>query len=459
MTSHPRANVLATLLMAFLVGCSPTQSPAPTGSQPPAPSSTPGGTATAATAAPSLDRTAGWRADLALLVPGMAAIHPDLTHGTSRTDLDAAVTALAATVDTATDDQLMVGILRIVAMVSAAGCDSHTGAYIWGSGTYPVDSLPLRLWLFRGESGDDEVVVVDALPPYEGLVGARIDAMEGHPIAEVMAAIDPIVPRDNAQTVRLLMPRFLLIPQALRGLGLADAGGGISLAVTAPEGTESTVDVQPLPMAEYNAWAGGYGLHLPADPDLPYLSRIGDAIWWTVLADEIDPVLHTLYVQYNRVDHLPSSQLTELRTALQGPDVARVVLDLRHNFGGELSALGPLQTLFEDPAVNRPNRLYVLTGRNTFSAGSLLVARLDRDTSAVIVGEPMGGCPTFWSDAADLALPFSGIVVGVADDVAIGVEVDDPRLTIDPDVAAVLTREEWAAGVDPALAFFNVVAP
>jgi hypothetical protein len=344
-------------------------------------------------------------------------------------------------------------------MVSAAGCDAHTGAYIWGSGEYPVDSLPLRLWLFPDEAGGDgdEVVVVDALAPYQDLIGARIDAVEGHPIAEVMSAIDPLVPRDNAQTVRLLMPRFLLIPQVLRGLGLAD-GGGISLAFTTLDGTESMVDVEPVPIAAYNAWAGPYGLHLPAS-DVPYLSRIGDALWWTSLTDEINPAQHTLYVQYNRVDHLPAALLADLAAALQAPDVARVVLDLRHNFGGELSALGPVQALFEDPAVDRPNRLYVLTGRNTFSAGSLLVARLERNTGAVLVGEPMGGCATFWSDSADLVLPGSGIVVSVADDVAIGVAIDDPRLTIDPDVAAVLTRQEWAAGYDPALAFFNVVAP
>ena len=127
----------------------------------------------------------------------MAAIHPDLTHGTSRAELDAAATALSATVDRASDDELMVGVLRIVALVSRAGCDAHTGAYVWGSGTYPVDSLPLRLWLFPGEADSDQVVVVDALPPYEALVGSRIEAIEGHPIADVIAAIDPIVPRDK----------------------------------------------------------------------------------------------------------------------------------------------------------------------------------------------------------------------------------------------------------------------
>jgi hypothetical protein len=384
----------------------------------------------------------------------MAAIHPDLTHSTSRADLDAAVAALSATVDTATDDQLMVGVLRIVAMVSAAGCDSHTGAYIWGSGTYPVDSLPLRLWLFPKDSGadGDEVVVVDALPPYAALIGARIVRIEGHPIADVLAAIDPIVPRDNAQTVRLLTPRFLLIPQVLRGLGLADAGA-LTVALIDAGGAPSTVEIEPVPMATYNAWAGPYGLHLPADPHVPYLSRIDDALWWEQLPGG------TLYVQNNRTDPLPATVFADLTKALHEPDVTRVVLDLRHNYGGELSAVDPIEAPFKDPAVNQAGRLFVFTGRNTFSGGSLLVARLQRDTEAQIVGEPMGGCPTIWSDPTDLSLPSSGIVVNVADDVAVGVDPNDARLTIEPDVPAALTIQEWADQGDPALLLVDASAP
>ena len=177
--------LVAALLAAALAGCGSVESP-PVASPPPltAGPTALGATLAGQTIAPTLDRAAGWRADLASLVPGMAAIHPNLTHGTSRTELDAAAAALSATVDTATDDQLLVGVLRIAALVSRAGCDAHTGGYIWANAmrfpAYAVDSLPMRLWLFGGEDGD-EVVVVDALPPYEALVGSRIDTIEGHP--------------------------------------------------------------------------------------------------------------------------------------------------------------------------------------------------------------------------------------------------------------------------------------
>ena len=378
----------------------------------------------------------------------MDAIHPDLGHDTPVADLEAAVATLSGEIATATDDELMVGVLRIVAMVSVAGCDGHTGAFIWGTGSYPVDSLPLRLWLF-----EDEVVIVDALPPYEALIGSRIDAVEGHTIDDVVAALDPLIPRDNAQTVRLLTPRYLLIPQVLRGLGLAGAGP-VTLDVSAPDGDATPVDVEPIPMADYNDWAGPYGLHLPADPDVLSLSRIGDVLWWQLLPDA-----ETLYVQYNRTDPLPSGLLAELTAAFADPDVTRVVLDIRHNFGGELSALEAMMTVYQDPAFDQPDRLFVITGRNTFSGGSLMVARLERDTAATFVGEAPGGCPTLFSDSSELRLPFSGIAVSVAGDTAVGVSADDPRTILEPDLGAPLTREAWQDGRDLALEAIVVVTP
>jgi hypothetical protein len=369
----------------------------------------------------------------------MAAIHPNLTHSTSRGALDGAARDLAATVPTATDDELLVGVLRLVAMVSAAGCDAHTGAFVWGTGTYPVDSLPLRLWLFG-----DEVVIVDALPPYAAYIGSRIDRIEDIPIHDVLVLLDPLIPRDSDQTVRLLTPRFLLIPQILRGLSIANAGD-VTLSLNNDEGAIDKVDITPVPMADYNAWAGPYGLHLPIDPAVEYLSRIDDALWWTRLADA-----QTLFVQYNRMDRLPQSNFNDLRAELHKRDVTGVVLDLRHNFGGEVSEVDRMMGLFEDAAVDGPDRLWVITGRNTFSAGSLLVARLDRDTGAVIVGEPMSGCPTSYGNPSEVTLPFSGIVVSVAGMLEVGVSADDTRQTIEPDVPAELTRAAWEDGRDPA---------
>lgn len=377
----------------------------------------------------------------------MARLHPAVDHGTPRADLDDAVAALSARAAAATDDEMLVGVLRIVAMVSARGCDAHTGAYVWGGGAYPVDSLPLRLWAF-----EEGMVVVDALPPYRELIGWRIDAMGGHSIREVLAAVDPLVPRDNDMTVRLLEPRFVLIPQVLRGLGIVGPG---PVTVALSRGSERRdVAVSPIALSEYNAWAGTYGLYPPAQNDVLYLSRMSDALWWRALDDG-----GLMYVQYNRVDRLPQSTLGDLRVALRSAGVDKVVVDVRLNTGGEVSAVDPMVDVFRDAAIDRPGHLFVVTGRNTFSATALFVARIDATTSAIVAGEPMSGCPTSYGNARSLTLSYTGISVSVATLLEVGVSADDRRPTIQPELPARLSLAAWLAHEDPVLAAVRAYRP
>jgi hypothetical protein len=448
---RPQTRLLTLIAALALAACSTAPSAAPSGG----PSPTDAGPASAAASAnpsPSagapLDRAGEWRADLAEIIPALERIHPLPYHGTSKADLEAAIAALSAQLPTLTDDEAMVGVLRIAALVSAQGCDGHTGVFLWGTGSYPVTSLPLRLWLF-----DEGLVIVDALPPYEHLIGEFIDLIDGRATAEVLSVLDPLIPRDNAQTVRLLTPRYILIPEILRGLGLAD-DGPITLRIQQDGALPVDTDVQPIPMAEYNAWAGPYGLHLPIDPDVLYLSRIDEDLWWERLADGT-----TLYVQYNRVERKPIATFQELGEAMRAPDVERIVFDIRHNFGGEVPVLDSITAILEDPVVNVPGKVFLLTGRNTLSAGSMLTVRVMDRTEATVVGESGSGCATFYGDVVDVPLQHSGLVFTVAEMLEVGVAPVDERHTLTPDVEAVLTYEDWMEGRDPALSLIVGSAP
>jgi hypothetical protein len=365
-------------------------------------------------------------------------MHPDLEQQISIAELTDAAGDLSVRVPSLTDDEMLVGIMGIAALVSRKGCDAHTGAYVWGGGSYTVDSMPLRLWLF----GKD-VYIVDALPPYEDLVGHAIRRIADRPIDEVVAAIDPIVPRDNDQTVRLLMPRYLLMPQVLRGIGL-QIDGPVQLQTQAVDGTVSDTAVTPISMHDYNDWAGPYGLHLPADPDVLYLSRMGERLWWQTLDDG------ALYVQYNEFQ---SAAFRDLEDAMAAPDVHDIVLDVRHNFGGEVFILDMFTAIFEDwLAADADHHLEIATGRNTFSAGSLFVAKLASQPNVDISGEPMGGCPTGWGNNRDFNLSYSGIPISVSTTFEVGASESDVRPTIEPDLPAELTFQDWLDKRDPVLA-------
>ncbi len=348
----------------------------------------------------------------------------------------AAAEALRATIPDATDDALLDGLVHLAALVSAGGRDAHTGIYPWGSGSREAHSLPLRLWAFP-----EGIAVVDALPPYESLVGMVLTSIDGRSVTDVRAALEPLIPRDNDETVTLLLPRFLLTTEILHGAGLL---ANVDTASLAFAGDPEPVTVDAIPMTEYNAWATPYGLHLPDDPAVPYLARAEEPIWTRVDGGT------TLYVQYNRVTRLGAAAQDAVRAAIADPAIRRVVVDVRHNYGGETSGFPWLVDALVAAADDLPGGIAVLTGRNTFSAATLFVTELQAATAITIVGEPMGGSPSLYGNARDVRLPFSGLVANIATQFYEPV-VGETRLQVDPDVAVALTLADWLAGRDPVL--------
>ncbi len=380
-------------------------------------------------------RLGGWSGDLDLLVPGIERLHPDPFHSTPKSELLTAVAALRVTIPTASDDELMVGVDRIVAMVSAGGRDAHTGLFPWGGGTFPTHTLPLRLWRFP-----TGFVIVDARPPYESLIGRALASIDGHPIDEVVAALDPLVPRDNPETVTLLLPRYLLTTEILHGSGLADGTAGATLEFA--DALQSPVAVEAIDTRAYNDWATSYGLFLPPRGNAPYLARSGEPLWF-----ERDGT--TLVVGYNRVTRLPAADLAGLTEALSDPAIRRVIVDIRNNYGGETSGYPPVADALVANSAAWTDGLFLVTGRNTFSAASLFAASVTSRARVIVVGEPMGGSPSLFGDARDLSLPYSGLTVSVATEYYEVVPGDD-RTEITPDLPVSLSAGDYFAGRDAA---------
>jgi hypothetical protein len=449
-----RTNLLVLLGVVFLLaGCAPSASPQPSAAAV-TPSAAPASPTTATTPSPAaaaspstaasptpeatLDREARWRDAIATVLPGLERFHPDPFHGTDRAAIEAVLAELDADLPSLDDDQVLVGLMRAFALVSAGGRDAHTGLYPWGSDGYPLTSLPIRLWLF-----DDGPHVTAALPPYEHLVGQRVTAVAGRPIDEVLAALDPFVPRDNASTVRLLLPRLFVTPEILRGAGIAPAGP-VEFTLVDDGGPGTVESVTPIPMADYNAWAGPYGLFLPDDPRVLSRSRTDEPLWFEDVAPGV------VYVAYNEVAFVPE-EAQALAERLGRDDVDAIVVDVRHNTGGEVDALEAVLRAIEPAAARRGVRTWILTGRNTFSAASLFVARLADILGVRIAGEPMGGAPTAWGNSRPVELGSSGLVANVATAFEVGVDEDDERFTIEPDLPVDITPRDVARGRDPVL--------
>lgn len=384
---------------------------------------------------PSAEPT-GAAADLASLLSVLERVHPEPFHGIDREAFVDALEAYEAALPTLAPEAAMVELMRVWALLSREGRDGHQFALPQAQHAGPM--LPIRVYEFA--EGVFVTAVAPGLDP--ALVGSRITAIGDMPIEEVLAAIEPLVPRDGPATVPAFRPIFLLRHDVLRGLGVA-ADGPVRLSVVGPDGEEATVDLEPIPADEHAGWAGPFGLHrLPIDPGVRYLASEE-----TFTAELLD---RTAYLRYRSVQ---SVDVREARQWLDRDEADRLVLDLRQNPGGDNGTYGRLLRLVVDFAEAHPGGVTVLIDRVTFSAASNLATEIEQATDARFLGEPMGGGLNFWDDVTwvDLeALPIP-MRAGVSTRYWQFAAPDDPRLTIEPDLPVEMSAEAYFAGRDPVL--------
>jgi hypothetical protein len=351
------------------------------------------------------------------------------------------VAALEDSLPTLRPDQATVEVMRLVAGVSDRGRDGHMGAFPIDESAPPV--LPLRFYLFA-----DGLHVVDAMDPYRRLAGARVTAVGGRPAAEVVRRVAALVPTDSAATVPLWLPRFLVMPEVYSGLGITPPGAPVALTV-AKGGRARTLQLSTVPHGRYLDWVGGHhGFFLPpARPRARWLSRMDEPFWFARL-----PGRRALYVQYNQVQGPTQDEVGALLAAA-GPGVDRVVVDLRHNLGGDNTRYGDLVEALRTSRFNRADGLVLLVGRGTFSAAANFATTMDRRTRAMFAGEPTGGGVNQYGETQQVRLerlPIPLLVPVPTEYVEAG-GPGDRRLTITPELPVPLRAADYLADRDPVL--------
>jgi hypothetical protein len=381
------------------------------------------------------------RAALDQLVSSLELIHPEPYHGISGEQFRAEIDALSDALPQLTPFEAQVELQRVVGLLSREGRDGHQ--FAMPTTEVEAPALPISVYEF-----DDGVYVTDALQPYRALTGNRLVSLNGRPIDDVLAAIEPLVPRDGPATVRGFRPTFLLRTSVLTGLGLIDEA---PVAISTSRDGDELVETQllPVPFREWLAWQEGFGIpDLPARDDTLFLSDPGPTFWTEFL-----PESGIQYIRYEQVVAIDGVALDAAFDAATAPSVNAVVLDLRQNTGGDNHRYVGLLQRLRDPAIDRPGRLFVITDRLTFSAASNLSTEIEQSTGAIFAGEAMGGGLNFWNDVQQIQLAnfVVPMQVGVSTRYWQKSTADDPRLTIDPDISVPVVSSDYFAGRDPVI--------
>jgi hypothetical protein len=386
-----------------------------------------------------------WRSDLDYLSDKVIALHPDPFFSVSEEYFNAFRASINEQIPEMSEPEIILAFMRFLALVGGNGHDGHTGLWPYQKQA-DFHLYPLRLYWF-----EEGIYVVDS---DHGLNGAKLVAINGFSVEDILSRIDPFISRDGPMWVRSWAPIHMLSPEMHQVIGIDTYDRSATLEFEL-DGARRSLELQSISHPEYHERFPMtlYTGTLPSAPLPRYLHRQDDYYW-----TEEWPDSRTVYFQYNAVtrENRSGSSLNEivgaLRLSVRSGSFDRLIVDIRSNGGGDNTAYGALlKFLQNEPFFDTPGRLFVILGRATFSAGINFATDVEKRTNAIFVGEPSGGSPNQYGDAENISLPNSQITARISTLYWAKAGEDDDRLQQEPDVSATLTALDYFQSRDAAV--------
>ena len=414
--------------------------------------------------APPKDRVEAWQQDIDTVATRFAKFDRSFTP-TRAERLQKTLSALRARVRQLGDQQIIAELSRAIAISENA----HTRLYLLRNRT-ELRRLPLRVYWFA-----DGLYVVRATTAHRDALGCRVTAIGGHEPKKAHEAVTRLF-AGNPSWRLYKSAYFLTSPEILLGVGLIDDMERVALSLACDQKKERIETLAPLPLERKSkpteawrslspAWQPGPQWHsaLPGDAvRTPLYLRNPSAHYWFEFLDGE----RTLYLHYSRCADMESEKFGDFAERvtqfIADNPVRRIVIDLRFNTGGNLG-IGRtfMRKLAEGAPWNKPGRLFVITGRATFSAGLFHAAALRQHGRVRLVGEPVGDVLDTWAEGGNIILPNSRLTVHFANGFHSLSKVPHPEFepyredleldSLAPDIPIQTTWADYIAGRDPAL--------
>ena len=375
---------------------------------------------------------AAWREDLQYLAAELPRRHANAFHSVSREQFVRAVAELDARIPQLQNNDIVMGLSRIVAMIG----DGHTHLR-WGR---LYKGVPLQLFWFG-----NQLRVTGASAKYRKVIGTRIVEIGGVSVTEAYARDLSYIPQVESEGfVRSAHADLSTYPVHLHALGLAPDTTHAQYTFLSDKGERFKLTLPIIKSGEQVTW-------INAERRMPlYRQREKEPLWFTYLAPE-----QTLYLNFKayprRKDFIKFSR--ELFDFIDHHAIRRVIVDMRQNGGGDFTKGRDyiVSEFKKRPRLTQKGMLYVMIGRWTFSAGMSNAADFRNDLHAILVGEPTGARPNGYQENREFSLPNSHLGVSYSTRLYKFQEQDTPGIMpdkrIDPD------WRSYQQGRDPALAW------
>jgi tetratricopeptide (TPR) repeat protein len=388
-----------------------------------------------------------WEWDLDFLARRMEQMHWSLYAKVSRETFQAEIRRLQADAPKLSNERARVRLSRILAMVG----DGHTTLAAFADGETSVRRLPLHLWVFT-----DGLFVIGAPPANCNLLGAKVLKVGPLDADDALMKLRPYCSVDNDIGYLYAAPARLTQPAALQEIGAA-TGDDVEFTVRLRDASTSTVRLSPEPLArdvQVNKLFRPGFLYANAGSKTPpplYQRDLRTPLTLESL-DEAKAVYFGFHAVAENEGESFADFVKRLMGRIQETKAEYLVIDMRLNGGGNTGLVKPLiDALIRDDRVNRPGHLFVIIGRDTFSAAQNTVNLLEANTHATFVGEPTGSRPNFVGESTYIVLPYSRLRVYCSSRYWQHVVSTDRRNWVPPQIAAELSSRDFLDNRDPCL--------
>ena len=379
-----------------------------------------------------VSRDAGWRHDIAYFVAEAQRLHVSLTRRAFSTMFLRAADSLLRDVPKLSNMGITLGLAHLARQLG----DGHS---------YLIpQALPVPVQFYRFSDG---LFIVNASSAHADLIATRVVRIGRVSADSALRAVAATMSSDNEMGVLWLGMNWLIVPVALYALGLSADSSHISLVVENSAGASRTVVLAPA------AWAPPRSLRAPTSAAAAplWLQRVSDKHWVTPL-----PTLRAVYAQYNEVRNDAKGTVAQfadsVTSMLAVTKATSLIVDVRHNNGGRRTLNTPLLLSMAGFRRASPDhRVFVITGRATFSAAQVFISQAEWMARPIYVGEPSSSRPNFVGEDTEVVLPYSGMRGSVSSQYHQGSTFQDERRFISPHLPVSLSSADYFANRDPAM--------
>ena len=380
-----------------------------------------------------------WRQDLRYFARELPLRHKNAFHLMKRGEFEKAVSSFDADIPKLTNEEIFVRFLKLIAMVG----DGHTSieeASLLGLGIYPI----------RFEVMQGQLFVTSADSSYAEIAGGNVIRIGDTAVADAIKRVGEIAWGDglNEQSRKVETAFLLSSPKVLKGLKIATSEDAVSLSVE-KDGKVRTVEVKAVKdVRNYMRTAKRVNAFDGAANPLPLYLKDTDNNYWF----ELIKVKRVLYVQFNSVANKSDESITAFFKRVfeiaDSGSADKLILDVRSNTGGNNQLNRPIVVGLIRSRLNERGRLFVITGRRTFSAAQNLVNEIEKYTEAILVGEPTGSSPNLYGDPVIMTLPNSKMPFRVST-LWHQIDPNDRRPFTAPEIFAEVTPDDYRKNIDP----------